>query len=79
MKLPLKIIAAALLLVSGASVASAQYWGSYDRYGPRQRGYYGTPYDGGPQYGSGGGDQYGYGPGYSYARQAPSRWYPGRY
>jgi hypothetical protein len=34
----------------------------------------GTPYDGGPQYGSGGGDQYGYGLGYSYARQAPSRY-----
>jgi hypothetical protein len=26
------------------------------------RGYYGTPYDSGPKYGSGGGDQYGYGP-----------------
>jgi hypothetical protein len=38
-----------------------------------QRGYYGTPYGGGPQYDDGGGDQYGYGPGYSYARQAPSR------
>lgn len=38
----------------------------------KQRGYYGTPYGSGPQYGSGGGDQYGYGPGYSYARQAPN-------
>ena len=38
---------------------------------------YGTPYDGGPQYGSGGGDQYGYGPAYSYACQAPNRYpYP---
>jgi len=37
------------------------------------RGYYGTPYGPGPDYGNGGGDQYGYGPGYSYARQAPVR------
>jgi hypothetical protein len=35
--------------------------------GPGER----TPYDGGPQYGSGGGDQFGYGPACSYARQAP--------
>jgi len=40
----------------------------------RRRGaIYGTPYDGGPQYGICGGDQFGYGPGYSYARQASNR------
>jgi len=81
MKFSIRLLAAGLVLVSAASAASAQtYWGyNYGDAGPRHRGYYGTPYDGGPQYGSGGGDQYGYGPGYSYARQAPSRWYPGRY
>jgi hypothetical protein len=49
-----------LLLIAAAITASAQTsWG-----------YYGTPYDGGPQHGEGRGD--GYGPGYSYARQAPN-------
>lgn len=55
---------------------SQPYWSQpYWRYayGPKARGYYGTPYGPGPQFGSGGGDQYGYGPGYSYARQAPGR------
>jgi hypothetical protein len=76
MKLSTKCFTAGLLLISMASTASAQtYSWSYGDYGPRWKGYYGTPYDGGPQYGSGGGDQYGYGPGYSYARQAPSRYH----
>jgi hypothetical protein len=79
MKLTTKSLVAGLLLIAAGSTASAQTYWSYGDYGPRAKGYYGTPYDGGPQYGSGGGDQYGYGPGYSYARQAPSRWYPGRY
>jgi hypothetical protein len=76
MKLSTKCFTAALLLISMASTASAQTYWSYGDYATRQKGYFGTPYDGGPQYGSGGGDQYGYGPGYSYARQAPS--YPHR-
>ena len=75
------------LLIAGLCTASAQpYWsGPYwsppywaHAYGPKERGYYGTPYGPGPQYGNGGGDQYGYGPGYSYARQAPN-WYRGPY
>ena len=45
------------LLISALSTASAQTW-SYGDYGPRVKGSYETPYDGGPQYGSGGGDQY---------------------
>ena len=71
MKVPAKSISAALLLIGCVSTASAQsYWYNGD-YGLKQRGYYGTPYGGGPQYSSGGGDQYGYGPAYSYAKQAP--------
>jgi hypothetical protein len=78
MKMSFKSLFAMLLLMAGASTASAQtYWGHYSS-GLKARGYYGTPYDGGPQYGSGGGDQYGYGPAYSYARQAPPRYYPWR-
>ena len=68
-----KCLLAAVLLISAVSTASAQTYWSYGDYDLRARGYYGAPYDGGPQYGSGGGDQYGYGPAYSYARQAPSR------
>jgi hypothetical protein len=70
-----KCLLAVILLIGAASSASAQTYWNYYGYGPKARGYYGTPYDGGPQYGSGGGDQYGYGPGYSYARQAPSRYW----
>ena len=58
MNLSAKRLAAALLLIVTASAASAQSYWTYDGYGPRARGYCGTPYDGGPQYGSGGGDQY---------------------
>jgi hypothetical protein len=62
---------ASLLLVSAIAVKPAQWPSAHHAYRLEQRGYYGTPYGGGPQYGNGGGDQYGYGPGYSYARQAP--------
>src|SRR5215813_3066177 len=71
MKPSAKVISTALLLIGCASTASAQGYWYYGDYGLKQRGYYGTPYGGGPQYGSGGGDQYGYGPAYSYAKQAP--------
>ena len=68
-----KLLIAALLLTGAASAAAAQSLPSFGGcYGLKARGYYGTPYNGGPQYGSGGGDQYGYGPAYSYARQAPN-------
>ncbi|MGC1234377.1 MAG: hypothetical protein WA838_06875 [Xanthobacteraceae bacterium] len=73
MKLPTKCLVAAVLLISAVYSASAQTYWTYGDYDLRARGYYGTPYDGGPQYGSGGGDQYGYGPAYGYARRAPSR------
>jgi hypothetical protein len=72
MKPTAKFMTAALLLIGGASTASAQSYWYYGDYSLKQRGYYGTPYDSGPQYGSGGGDQYGYGPAYSYAKQTPS-------
>ena len=71
MKLTTKLLIVALLLIGAAFAASAQTYWSYGACSLKARGYYGTPYGGGPQYGSGGGDQYGYGPAYSYARQAP--------
>lgn len=71
-KLSTGFFLAGLLLVGAASSASAESYPTWHEHGLAQRGYYGTPYGGGPQYGNGGGDQYGYGPGYSYARQAPS-------
>jgi hypothetical protein len=71
-KLSTKCLIAALLLIGAASTASAQYLPYKGCSSLRERGYYGTPTGGGPQYDYGGGDQYGYGPGYSYARQAPS-------
>ena len=70
MKLP-RLTTAALLLIGCVSTASAQSYGYTSDYVLKQRGYYGTPYGGGPDFGSGGGDQYGYGPAYSYAKQAP--------
>jgi hypothetical protein len=72
LKLSASFLAGSLLLVSAVSGASARPYSVSSEHELAQRGYYGTPYGGGPQYGSGGGDQYGYGPGYSYARQAPS-------
>jgi hypothetical protein len=68
-KLSTSFFVAGLLLVGAASGASAESYPTWHEHGLAQRGYYGTPYGGGPQYGNGGGDQYGYGPGYSYARR----------
>jgi len=73
LKSSVSFIVGGLLIVGAASAASAASYSSSNEHELAQRGYYGTPYGGGPQYGDGGGDQYGYGPGYSYARQAPSR------
>jgi hypothetical protein len=73
MKRSAKFVTAALLLIGCASTASAQSCWYYGECNLKQRGYYGTPYGGGPQfYASGGGDQYGYGPAYSLAKQAPA-------
>jgi hypothetical protein len=69
--LPTKGLLAALLLIGAASTASAQYLPYNGCSSLRERGYYGTPSGGCPQYDCGGGDQYGYGPGYSYGLQAP--------
>ena len=71
-KLSTSLFVAGLLLVGAVSAASPESYPTWHEHGLAQRGYYGTPYGGGPQYGNGGGDQFGYGPGYSYARQAPS-------
>ena len=61
-KLSIKSLFAVLLLIAGASTASAQtYWGD-GGYGPKARGNYGSPYGPGPQYSSGGGDQFGSAP-----------------
>jgi hypothetical protein len=70
-KLFAKGLLATLLLIGAASTASAQYLPYNGCSSLRERGYYGSPTGGGPQYDYGGGDQYGYGPGYSYAVQAP--------
>ena len=68
MKQSIEWLIGAALLSAMVTAASAQsYWYKGD-YSLKQRGYYGTPYGGGPQYGSGGGD---YGPAYSYGKQAP--------
>ena len=50
-----KCSVAAVLLINAVSSASAQTYWSYGDNALRARGYDGTPYDGGPQYGSGGG------------------------
>ena len=58
MKLPKKLFIAALLLMGTAFAAAAQTIWTYGGCSLKEKGYYGTPYDGGPQYGSGGGDQF---------------------
>jgi len=40
-----KFLLAAVLLIIAVSSASAQTYWYYGDYGPRTRGYYGTPYD----------------------------------
>ena len=73
MKLTTKLLIVALLLIGAAFAASAQTYWTYGGCSLKAKGYYGTPYGGGPQfYASGGGDQYGYGPAYSLAKQAPT-------
>jgi len=76
MRLSVRYMTAVLLLIGSASTASAQSCWYYGECNLKLRGYYGTPYDGGPQCGSGGGDQYGYGPAYSYGKQAPPGPFP---
>ena len=73
LKYSASFLVGSLLLVSGVAGAPAASYSRSNEHELAQRGYYGTPYGGGPQHGNGGGDQYGYGPGYSYAHQAPSR------
>jgi hypothetical protein len=70
-KSPTKCLIAAVMLIGAASTASAQYLPYNGCSDLRERGHYGTPSGGGPQYDDGGGRPV-YGPGYSYARQAPS-------
>ena len=51
-----KCLLAAVLLISAFSSASAQTnWSYGDNGSAGAKGYYGTPHDGGSQYGSGGG------------------------
>ena len=49
MKWSIRCLTGVALLISALSTASAQTW-SYGDYGPRVKGCYETPYDGGPQY-----------------------------
>ena len=72
MKPSAKFVIAALLLIGGASTASAQSVGPMVSAISNRGAITEPPYGGGPQYGSGGGDQYGYGPAYSYGKQAPA-------
>ena len=49
MKLSKKLLIAALLLIGAVSAAAAQSYRTYGVcYGLKERGYYGTPYGGGP-------------------------------